>query len=154
MPENTFTTVYGQPGTYYPSVMVIDAANQSDSMSMEIVINARLEGTAWGLQNAIPGTHISLEFANGALTGFAGCNSYNADYTSTRAGGPSNEIQIGPIVNTGQSCSEEIMQQEQAYLATLQTANRYTISGSMLTLETPSGPLLYSAAVAVPLASQ
>jgi heat shock protein HslJ len=153
MPENSFTTVYGQPGTHYPSVLVVDVANQSDSASMQIVIHARLEGTAWGLQNAIPGTHISVDFANGVLSGFAGCNTYNASYTSTRAGGPSNEIQVGPMANTGQICSEEIMQQEQAYLASLQTANRYTISGSMLTLETPSGPLLYSAALAVPLSS-
>jgi heat shock protein HslJ len=150
VPENSFTTIYGKPGTYSPSVLVVDAAGQSDSASMELVINARLEGTAWGLQNAIPGTHISLEFANGTLSGFGGCNSYNASYTTTLAEGPSNGIQVGPITSTGQVCPEEITQQEQAYLASLQTANRYIINGTMLTLETPSGPLAFSAAIATP----
>ena len=40
------------------------------------------------------------------------------------------------------------MDQEQAYLASLQTASSYTINGATLTLTTASGPLTYGAAVA------
>jgi len=153
MPENSFTTIYAHPGTYYPSVLVVDAANQTDSASMEIVINARLEGTAWGLQGAIPGTHISLEFANGMLSGFSGCNTYNASYITTLAAGPSNTISVGPIANTGQQCSEEIMQQEQAYLTNLPTASSYLINGTTMTMTTASGPLVFGAAIATPAAA-
>jgi PKD repeat protein len=63
-PDSTFTTVYGQPGTYYPAVTVADAGGLSDSASMAITVNANLEGTDWILSNTIPGTSISLVFAN------------------------------------------------------------------------------------------
>ena len=151
-PENTFTTIYSRPGTYYPSVMVMDANNLSDSASTSIVINANLEGTDWILGNTIPGTSISLIFANGNLSGFAGCNSYNATYITTLAAGPSNNISLGPITSTGQMCSEEIMNQEQGYLTSLGTASGYTINGTTLTLTTASGPLTFGAATAVPAA--
>jgi heat shock protein HslJ len=49
------------------------------------------------------------------------------------------------------ACSEEIMVQEQAYLANLESAGSYTVSSSTLTLTTAGGPLVYDAAIAVPL---
>jgi heat shock protein HslJ len=150
VPENTFTTIYSRPGTYYPSVTVVDANQLSDSTSMAIVINATLEGATWILQGTIPGTSISLTFGNGNLSGFAGCNSYNATYSSTRAAGPSNNITVGPVSSTAQMCSEEIMNQELGYLNSLETASSYTINGDMLTLTTASGPLTFGAAVATP----
>jgi heat shock protein HslJ len=152
VPESSFTTVYSQPGTYYPSVTVADAGGLSDSASMAITINAGLTGTSWLLSNTIPGTSISLEFGNGSLSGFAGCNSYSAGYTSTRAAGTTNQISVGPITSSQALCSEEIMTQEQSYLASLQTASSYTIDGSTLTLATTSGSLVYSAGVPTPYA--
>ena len=150
VPTNSFNTIYSQPGTYYPAVTVADAAGLSDTASMAIVINANLVGTHWVLSDTIPGTAISLEFANDALSGFAGCNSYNAGYTSTRAAGDSNNISVSPIAASGALCSEEIMTQEQSYLANLQSASGYTITGSTLVLMTASGPLTFNAAVATP----
>ena len=150
-PSDSFTTVYAQPGTYYPAVTVADAAGLSDSASMAITINAGLTGTSWILSSSIPGTSISLEFGNGTLSGLAGCNTYSAGYTSTRAAGTSNNISVGPLVVTGRLCAEDVMAQEQAYLASLQTASSYTINGSSLTLTTASGPLVYGALMAVPL---
>ncbi len=152
VPDNSFTTIYSQPGTYYPAVTVADAAGLSDSASMAITVNAGLTGTGWILSSSIPGTSISLQFGNGSLSGFAGCNSYNAGYSSTRAAGNTNSITVAPITSTQALCSEEIMAQEQAYLASLQTASSYTINGSSLTLTTANGPLTYSAAVATPYA--
>ena len=150
LPDNSFTTIYSQPGTYYPSVTVADAAGSSDSASMQIVINAPLHGTDWILGNTIPGSSISLTFANGTLSGFAGCNSYNAGYTTTLAAGNSNAITIGPITATGMACTPELASQELAYLDALQTASSYTINGATLTLTTASGPLTFGAAVATP----
>lgn len=153
VPDSNFTTVYSQPGTYYVTVTVADAAGLSDSASMAITINAGLTGTNWILSSSIPGTSVSLEFGNGQLSGFAGCNSYNASYSSTRAAGNTNNISVGPLTATGALCPEDIMAQEQAYLAALQTANSYTINGSSLTLTTTSGPLVYNAVTAVPYAA-
>jgi heat shock protein HslJ len=153
-PDSTFTTVYGQPGTYNPAVTVADASGLSDSASMAITVNANLEGTDWILGNTIPGTSISLQFANGNLSGFAGCNSYNASYTTTLAEGPTNSISVEPISSSQALCDEPIMNQEQGYLASLASASSYTISGTTLTLTTESGPLTFSAVVATPLPAQ
>ncbi|MCP4359729.1 MAG: META domain-containing protein [Chloroflexi bacterium] len=150
---SSFTTIYTQPGTYYPSVTVADAGGLSDSASMAIVINATLEGSSWLLNNTMPGSSITLNFGNGSLSGFAGCNSYNAGYTTTLAAGNTNSITVGPITATGAICTPELASQEQAYLATLQTASSYTINGATLTLTTASGPLTFSAAVATPYAA-
>ncbi len=153
-PDSTFTTVYGQPGTFNPAVTVADDGGLSDSASMAITVNATLEGTDWILGNTLPGTSISLQFANGNLSGFAGCNSYNASYTTTLAEGPTNSISIGLISSSQALCDEPIMNQEQGYLASLASASNYTISGPTLTLTTESGPLTFGAAVATPLLAQ
>ncbi len=155
LPDNSFTTIYSQPGTYYPSVTVADVAGSSDSASMPIIINATLDGTNWILSNLIPGSSISLTFANGTLSGHAGCNTYNAGYTSTLAAGNSNAITIDPITATGMVCTPELASQELAYLGALQTASVYTINGAMLTLTTANGPLIYNATpVPTPFATQ
>ena len=147
VPEDSFTTIYAKPGTYYPSVTVVDVSNLSDSAGTAIVVNATLEGTNWALQNAIAGTSITLQFVNGRLTGFAGCNTYNAGYTTTLAAGGTNDITVAPIAATGQVCSQEIMNQEQAYLESLEAATSYAIEGATLTLATVNGPLVFDAAL-------
>ena len=153
VPDSSFTTIYSQPGTYYPSVTVADAGGLSDSASMAITINATLEGSSWMLNSSMPGSSITLNFGNGTLSGFAGCNTYNAGYTTTLAAGNTNSITVGPITATGMACTPELASQEQAYLAALQTASSYTINGATLTLTTASGPLNFSAAVATPYAA-
>ncbi len=52
IPENTFTTIYGLPGTYSPSVTVYDANGLSSTAGMSIVVNASLQGTLWSLNSA------------------------------------------------------------------------------------------------------
>ena len=110
----------------------------------------RMAASVSPTKSALPGTSITLNFGNGTLSGFAGCNNYNAEYTTTLAAGNTNAISVGPITGTGQMCSEEIMNQEQAYLANLQSASSYTINGPSLTLQTAGGPLTFSAVVATP----
>ena len=154
-PDSSFTTIYYRPGTYYPVVTVADAGGLSDSASMAIVINAIFEGSNWILNGTIPGTSITLDVGNGTLSGFAGCNTYNASFTTTSAAGNSNQISVGPISSTQLLCSEEIMTQEQGYITNLQSASSYTINGTTLTLTTAGGPLTYSAAAVItPFATQ
>jgi heat shock protein HslJ len=147
----SFTTIYNQPGVYYPVVTVTDANDLSDSASTAITINARPEGTDWILSETIPGTSIDVLFRNGNIKGFGGCNQYNAKYTATSVDGLSGTISIGPISNSSKACTEEILAQEQTYLANLQSAASFTISGNSLTLTLADGSeLVYYAAVAVP----
>ena len=149
-PDNSFTTIYSQPGVYYPTVTVSDGAGLSDSASMEIVVNGSLARADWILSNTIPGTTISLDFGNGFLSGFGGCNTYSGSYSIP---GKSNNVKMDPITSTGALCSDEINAQEQRYLANLQSAKNYTIDGSTLTLKTKGDPLTFYAAVATPAAA-
>ena len=147
----SFTTIYAQPGVYYPSVTVTDANDLSDSASMAVTINAQPEGTDWILSETIPGTSIDILFRNGNIKGFGGCNQYNAKYTATSADGLSGTISVGPISNSNRACTEEILAQEATYLANLQLAASFAISGNSLTLTLADGTqLVYYAAVAVP----
>ena len=146
-PNNSFTTIYSQPGVYYVTVTVFDSNGLSDSASMEITVNASLSGLDWILSNTLPGTTISLNFGNGMLSGFGGCNSYNGFYTVP---GKSNNVKVDPITSTGALCSEEIMVQEQGYFTALQSAKNFTITSDSLTLDTDSGQLIFYTAVAAP----
>jgi heat shock protein HslJ len=113
---------------------------------MQISVSAGLQGTAWILANTTGGVSININFGSATLTGFAGCNTYNATYTL----GASGVITISPITSTQAVCSEEIMAQENQYLQTLQLVNGYVITGNQLTLSGSAGTLLYSALIATP----
>jgi len=106
-----------------------------------------LQGTTWFLANPIEGTTISLIFAGDSLSGSAGCNEYNANYSSTRAAGSANNISVGPISSSQAICDEPVMDQEQNYLANLAATSRYGISGDTLTLTMDQGTLVFEAGV-------
>ena len=108
-------------------------------------VDRPLEGTQWYLAGVAEGTSISLVFSGDSISGFSGCNNYNATYSSTRAGGSSNSISVGPISSGQAMCDEAVMNQEQAYLANLESANGYNISGNTLTLNTGGGSLTFGA---------
>lgn len=116
--------------------------------AVEEPVELPLQGTDWILAGTIEGTTISLVFTGDSLSGFAGCNNYNASYRSTRAGGSSNDISVGDIASGLAACEEPIMTQEQSYLANLASANSYAISGNTLTLTTGGGALTFGAAMA------
>jgi heat shock protein HslJ len=101
-----------------------------------------LEGTTWLLDKTIPGSEITAEFADGQVTGSAGCNTYNGTYRSTRAAGR-NTIEFGPLATTRMMCDEALMDQEGLYLTALEAATEYTIEGFALSIEYPGGELLY-----------
>jgi len=84
-----------------------------------------------------PGTQITAFFdAQGKVSGSAGCNQYTATYGTTL-----NSLSIGAPATTKMSCSEPmgIMDQETAYLTTIQGASSYSISGNTLTVNDSGG---------------
>ena len=109
-----------------------------------------LEGTHWYLAGVAEGTSISLVFSGDSLSGFSGCNNYNATYRSTRAAGSSNNITVGPISSGQAMCDEAIMNQEQGYLSSLASAKSYSINGNMLSLSTGISSLSFGAAQVAP----
>jgi heat shock protein HslJ len=116
------------------------------------VIPAALVGPTWyatgynngrgGFTSLVIDTEITAVFGeDGALSGNAGCNNYTARYTVD-----GDAIQIGPAASTRMMCSlpEGVMQQEQEYLAALETADVYRIEGDMLEMRTSEGALVAS----------
>ena len=79
----------------------------------------------------IPGTSISAEFTtDGKVSGSSGCNQYSSTYTVSGS-----TIKIStPMASTLMACSQEIMNQESAYLKALGEAKTFSISGAQLTL--------------------
>ena len=99
-----------------------------------------LEGRTWvvtelssGEASAAPmeGTDLSATFEDGSVAGIAGCNNYFASYTTD-----GDSITIGPAGATLMFCAEPegVMEQEQAYLALLQSADSFDVDGETLTL--------------------
>ena len=105
----------------------------------------RLEGVSWivtGYNNGreavvspLGGTTLTLVFADGAVTGSAGCNSFRAPYTSE-----GNGIAIGPIAATRKQCAGEgVMEQEREFLAALQAAKVWTVRDDLLDMHFEGG---------------
>ena len=109
-------------------------------IALATVSDESIEGETWvadqldmgsGLSHPVAGTVLTAVFDDGSLNGTAGCNSY---FTSYVLDGDS--IGVGPIGSTRAFCSDPdgVMDQEFAYLALLESANRYERDGDQLTL--------------------
>ena len=112
--------------------------------------STELAGTSWDVINynngnqavvgMIEGVNLTANFgADGTINGFAGCNNYSGGYTTDGANG----IAIGPLAVTMMMCVEPegIAEQEMQYLAALETAAVYRISGDQLELRTADDAL-------------
>ena len=78
----------------------------------------------------IAGTTLTAVFGNSSdISGDSGCNTFNGSYTVSGS-----SISIGPLATTQKLCQDEVNTQEQTYLAALQSATTYSISGSQLIL--------------------
>ena len=108
-----------------------------------------LAGTSWnvtaynngkqGVESVLATPKLTAVFGkDGNLSGFAGCNSYNATYKAT-----SPKISIGPVNSTRKECATPagVMTQELHYLTALHTAATYRIEGRRLELRTATGAL-------------
>ena len=116
-----------------------------------------IDGTSWALQTydvsgtstAVPdGSRVDAKFADGKVSGFAGCNLYNAQVTISDA-----TIKVGPAATTAMACDPDKTTLEQAYLANLTQAATFTATSEELTMYDGSGKsiLVFAAAAANPL---
>ncbi len=107
---------------------------------------ATIEGTSWtatgvnngrgGVESSVATETVTADFGtDGALSGFAGCNTYNATFSLSGADG----ISITGITTTRKACEEEAMTLESQYVAALEQAETFTISGPTLTLRDATG---------------
>ena len=104
-----------------------------------------LANTAWVLVSygapgaetpVVAGSTVTLEFEAGDQSGgSAGCNSYGGRYQVD-----GDAISFSEIVQTLMACEDEqVMQQEAQYLAALETAGQFEISGDSLAITYDGG---------------
>ncbi|MBK8984564.1 MAG: META domain-containing protein [Chloroflexi bacterium] len=109
-------------------------------LAMFVVNSSDLADTAWevvsynngreAVVSLILGTEISANFGlEGDLTGSAGCNQYFTSFAAADG-----RIEIGPAGSSRRFCPEPpgIMDQEQEFLAALESAATYSIQGNLL----------------------
>lgn len=110
-------------------------APQGDTMTDTV---ADLENTSWRLAyygtsgdttDVIEGTEVTLQFeGDGQAGGNGGCNSYGTTYEVSNGA-----LSFGEIVTTLMACSGEgIMEQEDAYLAALRSAEAFEVTADQL----------------------
>ena len=109
---------------------------------------AELEGKKWLLESygdvdsptaVIEDTRITAEFAGGQVNGKAGCNNYFGSYEVKGT-----EITFGPVASTEMYCMdpEGVMDQETAYLAALQSAEKFETGNGTLRITCADGQVL------------
>ena len=147
-PEPNVSAIYNRAGDFEVTVFVQDANGLSSQATTRVNIDARLETDVWTLaaineEPLLPGTAITLQFLQGELVGFAGCNTYTCEYTATDNGDGSYSVAIGQLTTSRLSCPQDIMDQENEYLKVLQQATLATIQENMITLNSPFGNLVF-----------
>jgi heat shock protein HslJ len=129
------------------SELVLEDASGATLLTYEPGL-ASLEGTAWHatginngkeavVSNALTETVTAMFAAGGAMSGFAGCNQYNAAYTLSGT----NQISITGVATTRKACDDAAMTLENEYVAALGKAATYEIAGDQLTLRDASGAM-------------
>ena len=158
---DTYTIVGAQQEATFTLDMDNSAQTETDEATTDVVeptpesiaptpevIGGALDGTNWQLSwgesdgqsfSAFGDIPISLIFADGGLSGNAGCNSYFGDYTLT-----GEVLTIGVVGATMMACDPDIMQIEQQYLDALAKARLVAINGDRLTITLESGSLHFS----------
>ncbi len=108
-----------------------------------------LDGSSWSLRSyrdnkgetvsVLPRSTTTALFQTNQVTGIAGCNNYSASYQATR-----NKLSFGPVATTRKICNTPlgIMQQENAFLAALDSTVSYKLNRNSLELIDSKGNLL------------
>ena len=104
--------------------------------------SGHLNETEWVLTSLNSGSHveesrITLTFAEGMVTGFAGCNRYGGEYTMADDG----TLTIPEIANNEQLClmPKGVMPQETAYIEALLDAAAYRVMDDRLEIDDATG---------------
>jgi ABC-type amino acid transport substrate-binding protein len=91
---------------------------------------------AGGMASPLSDTQLTAEFAEGAVAGSSGCNSYSASYTVD-----GDSLSIGDAASTMMFC-EGLMDQEAAFLAAMQSASSFKLETGQLQILNDQGQVV------------
>jgi heat shock protein HslJ len=109
------------------TVLEYDASGGADDLAGEWNVTSYYTGDA--IQSVVGGVELTADFDATTVTGNGGCNQFNGPAKITTS-----TIAIGPLASTLIGCEPTIATQEQQYLAALELASTYTVSGDRLDL--------------------
>lgn len=118
LPADSGTMRFVPQGAPIPSPDPEPPAGEADDSTLYLVSY----GPVAAPQALIAGTSITASFADEMISGFAGCNNYSGTLTPE-----GDHFTVSGIVTTRMFCAEPagVMEQEQAYLAGLETVSGY-----------------------------
>ena len=129
--------------------LVLSNASGDDLLVFVPAKQAGLEGTLWtltgyatsagGISSVMQDTEITATFANGAVQGTGGCNSYSGPYTLDGS-----SLTFGSVARTEMACMtpDGVMAQEDAYFNNLAAVGSFAIERNALTLYDAGGAVV------------
>lgn len=130
-------------------VLMLGTAACSGSL---FALDDPLDGTRWHVEtidgnSPMGGTELTLEFGDGQVSGTTGCNSFGGGY---QVAGP--ELSFGDLAQTLMACLDPqgVMEQEQAYMLTLNSTEAYEIQDGELVLSDTTGVRVVLSRAVVP----
>jgi len=124
----TLADAGGQP------LLVFEASVGADAIIGSWNVLSYYTGDA--IVSVVSGSTVTAEFKDGQITGTTGCNSYMGPYKVD-----GDAITIGPLASTKKACSsDELRKQEASYLAALEVAKPFAVTGNRLDLFREGGP--------------
>jgi len=147
--ENAVFSALKAAATYYADGKTLTLYDKDDKVLLvyDKQEKTSLVGTQWLVTNYNNGTEAivstvgdvdltALFDETGKVSGFAGVNTYNGDYTLEGA-----SVKIGPLATTKMAGPPELMEQEQLYLVALQSSAKYIIAGDKLEFHDADGAI-------------
>jgi heat shock protein HslJ len=109
------------------TLLAYRASGGADDLAGEWTVTSYYTGNA--IQSVVGGVELTAVFDATTVAGSGGCNRFNGPVEITTT-----TLAIGPLASTLIGCTEPIATQEQQYLAALEFARTYTVSGDRLDL--------------------
>ena len=118
------------------AVLVFDASVGAEAIVGSWTVTSYYSGDA--IRSVAGDATLTADFADdGTLSGNAGCNNYNGPYEID-----GDTISIGPLAGTKMACtSEELSKQEADFLAALELATSFLVTGDRLDLLRDGGTI-------------
>jgi heat shock protein HslJ len=123
--QMTYTLEASGPGGTSRAQHTINVVQTPQNPLLGVTWQAAMVGGVAPAPGSPPMTALFSE--NGTLTGSGGCNTYNSTYQISGS-----SLTIQPVSATQQMCDPEVMTQEQAFFAALQSSATFSVSDGQL----------------------